>query len=245
MNTLKIDPEFKKLIPQLSEDERTRLTENLIDDGCRDPLVVWNGVLLDGHNRFAICTENDIAYETTPAPPYVRTRDDALDWIDKNQIGRRNLSRDDFKIVLGRIYNRSKNRQGGDRKSKCQNDTLIDTAAELAKEHNVSPATVKRAGKLAEAVEKVEAEEPDVAAEGREAVVTKAKAEVKKSAAPGRPKQDFDYRPSNGMMYAATAISELSKIQRNDTQRTEAFEKVFAWMESRMKSRRRAEGMTE
>ncbi len=194
MTTIKIDPDFKKLIPPLLEDERNRLTENLIDDGCRDPLVVWNGVLLDGHNRYEICTANDIPFETTSAPVYVRTKDDALDWIDKNQIGRRNLSRDDFNIVLGRIYNRSKKADGHRGPKKLDQNEPASTADKLAKEHGVSSATVKRAGKFAEAVEKVETEEPAVAAEGRKAVVTRARAELKKTAAPAEkesvPKSD-------------------------------------------------------
>ncbi len=99
MTEIKIDPVFKKLIPPLTDKERKQLEDNLHEDGCRDPLVVWKDTLLDGHNRFEICTANDIAFETTPAPLYVRTRDDALDWIGKNQIDRR--------VAAGRCASRS------------------------------------------------------------------------------------------------------------------------------------------
>jgi hypothetical protein len=74
-----------------------------------------------------------------------------------NQLGRRNLSPVDFKLALGRRYNRTKKAQGGDHGNqhvaKDQNDPLPNTAAKLATQHGVSEATVKRAGKLAEAVE--------------------------------------------------------------------------------------------
>lgn len=66
---------------------------------------------------------------------------------------RRNLTPDAFKNALGRRYNRTKKSHGGDRKSKPQNEDLISTAQKLAKEHGVSRATVKRAGKFAEEVE--------------------------------------------------------------------------------------------
>jgi hypothetical protein len=50
---LTIDPRFKSLIPPLSAEELAQLESNIVADGCRDPLVVWNGygILVDGHNR--------------------------------------------------------------------------------------------------------------------------------------------------------------------------------------------------
>ena len=74
----------------------------------------------------------------------------------RNQLGRRNLSPVDFKLALGRRYNRSKKQGARTDITLDQNDTKsepINTAAKLATQHGVSEATVKRAGKLAEAVE--------------------------------------------------------------------------------------------
>jgi hypothetical protein len=64
--SLRIDPEFKNLIPPLSTDERRQLETNLIKEGCRDPLVVWAGhdILLDGHNRWEICCQYSIDCQT-------------------------------------------------------------------------------------------------------------------------------------------------------------------------------------
>ena len=47
--SITIDPEFRDQISLLPAEEFTQLEENLIHDGCRDPLVLWNGILLDGH----------------------------------------------------------------------------------------------------------------------------------------------------------------------------------------------------
>jgi len=66
---IKVDPEFQQLIPPLSADERDLLEKNIIQDGCRDPLVVWDGILLDGHNRLEICKAHDIPFETVDASP--------------------------------------------------------------------------------------------------------------------------------------------------------------------------------
>ena len=57
---LTVDPEFRDLIPPLNEEELKLLEESLVADGCESPLIVWNGVIIDGHNRYAICRKHDI-----------------------------------------------------------------------------------------------------------------------------------------------------------------------------------------
>jgi len=162
-----IDPEFQALIPPLSEDEKRLLQENITKDGCRDALVIWQGILLDGHNRFEICDWLEIPYQTIEIE--LPDREAAKDWIDKNQLGRRNLTPDQMSLLRGRRYNRAKKTKseagsiGGS--SKAQNDTCLpspSTAKRLADEHGVSPATIKRDGQLAEAVEKLKPNIPDI-----------------------------------------------------------------------------------
>ena len=82
-----------------------------------------------------------------------KDREAVMDWMDANQLGRRNLSPDAFRLLLGRRYNRTKGSHGGDRKSSHQNEGLKKTAETLSEEHGVSKATVERAGKFAEEVE--------------------------------------------------------------------------------------------
>lgn len=60
--SLIIDPQFKNLIPPLQRTEYLQLEENLLADGCRDPLVVWRGTLVDGHNRYEICMRHRIPF---------------------------------------------------------------------------------------------------------------------------------------------------------------------------------------
>jgi hypothetical protein len=93
----KVDEEFAALIAPLSAEEYQQLQANLIAQGCRDPLVVWRGLLLDGHSRLGICTRHKIAYETTEIE--LPDREAARIWVEENQLGRRNLS-DDQKVAL-------------------------------------------------------------------------------------------------------------------------------------------------
>tara|TARA_R110000868_G_scaffold116620_1_gene310242 strand:+ start:1713 stop:2975 length:1263 start_codon:yes stop_codon:yes gene_type:complete len=96
---LKIDKEFKSLIPPLGREELLQLEENIKQDGCRDPLVVWGDILVDGHNRFDICTRNEIKFKTVSHKFNDRT--EAIIWIIDNQFGRRNLA-DIDRIALAR-----------------------------------------------------------------------------------------------------------------------------------------------
>jgi len=156
--TLNIDQEYKELIPPLSAEEFAQLESNILRDGCLHPIVTWNETIIDGHNRYAICKKHDLPFKIITME--FSDRDSAMDWMDANQLGRRNLSPVDFKLALGRRYNRTKktvtNPSGKNQHDevKDQNDPQPqNTAAKLATQHGVSEATVKRAGKLAEAVE--------------------------------------------------------------------------------------------
>ena len=84
-----IDNEFRDLIPPLSDDEFKQLEENILRDGIRDPLTVWNGILIDGHNRYEIAQKHGLTFKTTEL--HFADRNEAKIWIIKNQIGRRNL----------------------------------------------------------------------------------------------------------------------------------------------------------
>ena len=76
---LTIDPQFKNLIPPLQRTEYLQLEENLLADGCRDPLVVWRGTLIDGHNRYEICTRHSIPFSVKEMNFYCR--EEAIAWI--------------------------------------------------------------------------------------------------------------------------------------------------------------------
>src|SRR5581483_1493580 len=65
--TLIIDPEFSALMPPMSLEEYARLEADIVERGCRVPLIVWSEVLLDGHARYRICHARGIPFQTTEA----------------------------------------------------------------------------------------------------------------------------------------------------------------------------------
>lgn len=87
---IKIKEEFKKLIPALTAEEFKQLEENILKDGIRDPLVLWNNYLIDGHNRFEIATRHKLKYETKSKK--FEDESQVKEWMINNQFGRRNLS---------------------------------------------------------------------------------------------------------------------------------------------------------
>lgn len=114
MKTIQIDPEFQNLIPPLAPEEYAQLEANIRAEGCRDPLVVWQGTLIDGHNRHQICTRHGLPFETVEME--FLGRDAAEIWIIDNQTGRRNLENIDKVPLLERkreiVAREAKDRQG-------------------------------------------------------------------------------------------------------------------------------------
>jgi len=88
---LKIDPDFKNLIPPLRTEEFEQLELNILSEKrCREAILIWRGFIVDGYNRYFICSKHKIPFEVTKL--HFISKEDALIWIAENQLGRRNLS---------------------------------------------------------------------------------------------------------------------------------------------------------
>lgn len=92
-----VDSEFQSLIPPLSEDEYERLEKSILSEGIRNPIITWNGTIIDGHNRYHICEEHGI--KCPQVEKQFESRDAAKIWIIENQFGRRNLSKYDRSVL--------------------------------------------------------------------------------------------------------------------------------------------------
>lgn len=99
--TLRIDPEFSALIPPLTEEEYAGLERSILEEGVREPIVTWRGVIVDGHNRYEIATAHGLDFDTVEYG--FDSRDDAKLWMIENQLSRRNLETID-KGILAQAY---------------------------------------------------------------------------------------------------------------------------------------------
>ena len=87
---LKVNETLEHVMPPLQEMELKLLTESLMIEGCRDPLTVWNGTIIDGHNRYRICREYNIPFSYVEME--FENQGAAIAWMIKNQIAHRNLT---------------------------------------------------------------------------------------------------------------------------------------------------------
>ena len=152
-----IDEELEHVMPPLSDVEQELLTESLLSEGCRDPLVVWNGKIVDGHNRYRICRANGISFEYREL--VFDSLDEAVLWIVRNQIGRRNLtSFRKFELVMpleASLKRAGKKRQGwrNSEENVLQNSAkgqVVNTRQELADLVGVSRDTIMKYKKIIE-----------------------------------------------------------------------------------------------
>ena len=165
LSQLKIDPEFQSKIPPLQFEEEQQLEQNIIAEGrLLNPIITWNGYILDGHTRYRILKKHGfIKFEVEEIQ--LANKYDALAWICKNQLGRRNLSPERKKFLLGKEYESTKLAVGAPLGSKhgirkCgQNDHIFTesrTCQRIASEHGVGEKTVRRAEKYSQGIDAAE-----------------------------------------------------------------------------------------
>lgn len=147
---LKINPIFRDLIPPLADDERTLLEESIVSTGCHTAIEIWDGVIVDGHNRYEICTINNIQFQTREL--FFKDDEEAKIYIINNQLGRRNLTpavRGDLAWQkAGMIEERARANQlrkpesvSAERQKQTE---PIHTAKELAKQTNIPERTLAK-----------------------------------------------------------------------------------------------------
>ena len=165
LSQLKIDPEFQSKIPPLQFEEEQQLEQNIIAEGrLLNPIITWNGYILDGHTRYRILKKHGfIKFEVEEIQ--LANKYEALAWICKNQLGRRNLSPERKKFLLGKEYESTKLAVGGqpgncNKANRCDQNDHIDsekrTCERIAVEHGVGSATVRRAEKYSRGIDAAE-----------------------------------------------------------------------------------------
>ena len=176
---LKIKKEFKNLIRPLHHKEYTQLEENILNDGCRDPIITWCGYIVDGHNRYEICTRHNIPYEVVEMK--FQSDEEAIVWICENQLGRRNISDETRKFLIGmqyeteKIISCNKNPLGRNQYSRADEQTEINdtrdkllmteankTAKRIGNDNRISAGTVMKYAEYTRALEAIGSKAPEM-----------------------------------------------------------------------------------
>lgn len=143
MSEIKILPELKSCLLPLSQEEKIELERSLIEEGCRDSLVLWGDILIDGHNRFEICKKHNIPYKTIQKD--FKNIDEVKIWILKNQLARRNLN-NVVKIEIAEKVMEGRKKLAKEKQlSTLKQNTVNATVAET--ENTVNIDTTETAGK--------------------------------------------------------------------------------------------------
>ena len=165
---IKIKKEFKSLIPDLTKEEFKQLEQNCLDEGIREKILVWNGFIIDGHNRYEISLKWNLEIQTETK--HFKDEKAVKEWMILNQFGRRNLSNYQRSVLALqleevfskkakenlKVYNGNQYESGGlPTLAKVQ---TVDTRQELSKVANVSHGTLDKVKKIQEkATEEVKA----------------------------------------------------------------------------------------
>jgi ParB-like chromosome segregation protein Spo0J len=216
MEELQINPKFKEAIPPLSEEEYENLRESVIAEGCRDSIIVWNGVIVDGHNRFSICREFDIPFHTFEKA--FEDEEAVIEWIMFNQLSRRNLcdvERGRIALKLKELITaRAKENQvkggveygfGQGTPNLAQAVRPIQTRDELAKMAGLSHGTLAK-------IEKVDREAPPVIREAMGKTISIDRAAQLNAELQKLPEADRDNKA--GFMFSAEYTKEMERLNR-------------------------------
>ena len=173
--SITILPELQALIPSLQASEYEQLEANIRKEGCREALLIWQttqsiidgtddssplNILIDGHNRYSICTRNNIDFKVAlrELPTLQAVRDFMID----NQLGRRNLTPEQMSYLRGLKYRNERQvagrpTQDGVSVGQDEQETKVAqrTREKLAKQFNVSPRTILRDGDYSEGIDRL------------------------------------------------------------------------------------------
>lgn len=184
LQQITILPELEAYLPALASEEATLLEQSLLKDGCQEPLEVWSHegktILIDGHNRFRICTQHSLSYQIREKS--FEDMDDVKEYMMNKQLARRNLTDAQRTYFLGTLYEQRKKKlkklenltpfqnnpellekfvsselTERDNMSLSGNDLekSESTAEKLAQEQGVSDKTVKRAAEFKEGLDEI------------------------------------------------------------------------------------------
>lgn len=146
---------------------------------CNHNPEPYSLTIIDGHNRYSICQKHKLPFGVKEMK--FDSREAVCDWIDANQLGRRNLAPDQYSLLRGRRYNRTKRRAEDNLKRGAvppsgQGVRSEKTAETLAKQHGVTERTIRRDGKRAEFVEQLAKTAPSEAQAVRDGTLRISKA---------------------------------------------------------------------
>lgn len=171
--TLTADPEFRALIPKLRPSKYLQLESAILEKGCQDDILTWNGIIIEGYDHYEICHRYRIPFRIHEME--FDCREAVMAWICANQLRHRSISNETRKYLIGTQYRlelitNSKRIARGLRQYTTADYFCAEIAAsprparciadKLANEHHIAPSTVTKYASFSKALEKIGKQEP-------------------------------------------------------------------------------------
>lgn len=149
-----IDKEFQTLLAPLTAEEYAGLEQDILDKGCLDTLKVWQGILIDGHNRYSICMRHGVLFDVQELE--FDDREAVIEWMIRHQLSRRNQTPEQISYFRGKLYAQIKKR-GRPNKPEIISGLYkeVKTAEGLGKEYNVTEKTIRNDAEYARAIDAI------------------------------------------------------------------------------------------
>ena len=160
-----IDPEFSRICIPATEEQYKALEKSLLEEGCKEPIYIWNSVIVDGHKRYSICSFEEIEYVVKEL--YFPSRDDAIAWICRKRLAEVSSDTLLYKYLTGKWYRSLRPRynemiRAGVVEAPIDNRGRVRTSKIMAQDLDVSYSNVENGEAYAHCMDKIAVADPDI-----------------------------------------------------------------------------------
>ena len=163
---LTVLPVFENLTIPLTEKQEDELAASLIREGCRHPIAVWQGTILDGHKRYRICTLEHIAFSVNEVE--FGTEEEAIAWVCRKRTEGLSRNSQAFRYLMGKWYlseviiNRSLKKPRAPAVGNYYERRGNRTSIQMSKETGLHHSTLEKYGSYATALDVLIRTEPEL-----------------------------------------------------------------------------------
>jgi hypothetical protein len=117
---------YAGLFPMMSDDQIEELSKDIAENGQREPLVLFQGQILDGRNRAVAVAKRGLTWSTRD---FDGTESEALNFVVSKNLHRRHLNESQRAMIAASM---AKMKHGGDRKSDQAASLLLDRSPKIS-----------------------------------------------------------------------------------------------------------------
>lgn len=165
LRDLNIDFEFSNLSPDMPQEIYDNLEEDLVDCGCKEPILIWNDYIIDGHYRYNLCHKWEIPFSVEKVN--FASRDDAIVWICRQHLKRQYLTSTNQRYLLGKYFNAERSVISKEQEDININGKFLSArylaANKIAEGYSFSHHAVYKYGTMADSIDIIFAKEPELA----------------------------------------------------------------------------------